>query len=95
MRNINIVYDDEFDHVSIFAIPDDVVPDIESLSQEYLHWIPPLDDPDGWVVIRGKTYMSKEVRGFVKWLNEKCCRGLAYVVERDTIYRPEYPMVEF
>ena len=95
MQNINIVFDDIYDDVAIIAIPDNIVPDIERLGNEYLNWIPPEDDVDGWVFLNGRKVMCKEADGFVKWLNVKCCNGQAYVVNMNTVYCPEYPMIEF
>lgn len=97
MTKVNIVFDDIFDDVDIIAVPDEIIPEIEKIAQEFFDWIPTTKDSDYWTIIDEKTYMIAETDGFIKWLNTFYCKNThkAYVVERNTDYCPQYKIIEF
>lgn len=97
MTNINIVFDDVYDDVDIIAVPDEIVPKIEELGQEFLFWIPTAEDSDYCTIIDEKKCSVAETDGFIKWLNSFYCKNRenAYVVARNTNYCPKYKIVEF
>ena len=97
MTKVNIVFDDTYNDVDIIAVPDEIASKIETISQEFLYWNPPVDDSDYWIIINGKKYLAMETDGFIKWLNSSYCQKFikAYVVARNTRYRPEYKIIKF
>ena len=97
MTKVNIVFDDIFDDADIIAVPDELIPRIEEISQEFLFWKPSLDDKDNWLITDGKICLVKETDGFIKWLNSTYCKNIekAYVIVRNTNYCPDYKIIEF
>ena len=82
MTKVNIVFDDFFDDADIIAVPDELVPKIEAIGQEFLHWDPPAEDSDYWVIIDGRKCCAAETTGFIKWLNSNYCANTekAYIL---------------
>lgn len=97
MTNVNIVYDNFFDDADIIAVPDELLPKIEAIGQEFLDWVPTATDSDYWVIENGRRYIVANTNGFIKWLNLNYCsdKKKAYIVKRNTSYRPEYRVIEF
>lgn len=97
MTKINIVFDNAFDDVDIIAIPDEILPRIEAIGQEFLDWLPNAEDESYWVILNERKISVAETDGFIKWLNSCYCRRLenAYIVERNTKYCPLYKKIEF
>lgn len=97
MTKVNIVFDDFFDDADIIAVPDEIVPNIEKIGQEFLNWQAPEDDSDYWIILNGRKCSVAETDGFIKWLNANYCQGTkkAYVIARNTEYCPEYRIIEF
>ena len=96
MKKINIVFDDDYEDVDVIVIPDEIADAIQRLAQDYLFWIPPKDDPNGWVVDDGEPVLIKETTGFVEWLNKNHCIGVkSYVIEEHTSYSKHDGDVEF
>lgn len=96
MVNINILFDGLYNDVDIIAVPNDIVQNIDKLAQEFLHWIPPEDDEDGWVVIHNNKCLAKETIGFIKWLNANyCATDKAYIVQEHVQHCSKYQTIEF
>ncbi len=97
MTYISIVFDDILDDVDIIAIPDSLVDKIEELTQEFLHWEGPKDDPDYWGFCNGHICQVTETVGFVKWLNNYHCldEEKAIIIAQHTNYSDAYKSVEF
>ena len=98
MKKYNLVFDDDLDHVDILGIPDNLVCQIDFLSQKYLDWCPPDDNPNyRWTFWDAIKLPVKGGNDFVYWLNEEYCQGdeRAFVELSDTCYNPQYPIIEF
>ena len=99
MIHINIVFDEEMDDVDIIALPENIFRDIASITRQFMDWLPdaPKDNSDYWAHINGKSCLTLETDGFVKWLNQTYCLGSneAFIVEQHTKYHPEYQRIDF
>lgn len=97
MTNVNIIFDDDFEDVDIISVPDEIIPKIEEIGQEFLYWDPPESDSDYWIVIDGIKHQVTETDGFIKWLNSHYCQNTekACIIARNTNYCPEYKVIEF
>ena len=97
MTKVNIVFDNAFEDVDIIAIPDEFESKIEAIGQEFLDWIPHVNDEDYWTIIDNHKYSVAETDGFIKWLNSHYClkSEKACVVLRNTSYCPLYKIIEF
>lgn len=95
MTKFNIVFDEFSEYVDIITIPDELVPKIEEIGQEFLYWIIDTDDSDYWEIIDGLKYCVAETKGFIKWLNSTYCVNTekAYIVAENTEYNPEYKIL--
>ncbi|MCI9642618.1 hypothetical protein [Parabacteroides goldsteinii] len=95
MTNFNIVFDEFSEDVDIIAIPDELVPKIGTIGQEFLYWILDTKDSDYWEIIDGLKYCIAETKGFIKWLNSNYCANTekAYIVAQNTNYNPEYQIL--
>ena len=99
MIHINIVFDEEMDDVDIIALPENIFRDIASITRQFMDWLPdaPKYDSDYWAHINGKSCLTLETDGFVKWLNQTYCHGSneVFIVEQHTKYHPEYQRIDF
>lgn len=97
MTKVNIVFDNVFEDADIIAIPDEIVPQIDVIGQEFLDWVPTTTDSDYWTIVDGRKCLSVETDGFIKWVNSSYCLNIekAYVVTRNTDYYPQYKIIEF
>lgn len=97
MTKINLIYEGDRSDVDILLIPDGLTEDIDRLAQQFLDWVSPEDDTDGWVVLDGQKYMAKKTTGFLKWLNANYCHGSekAYIYKAHAKYCDPYGYIEF
>ena len=97
MIKINIVFEDDVEDVDIISVPDELVPDIEEIGQEFLDWIPSTNDNNYFSIIDGHKYFIAETDGFVQWLNTHYCQGMqkVCVVKKHTLLCNEYKTLEF
>lgn len=97
MTNINVIFDDIFDDADIIAVPDEIVLRIKELCQNFLDWIPLVNDTEHWVEINNRRCLNKETNGFIEWLNSNYCQDFekAYILARNTNYCPEFMIIEF
>lgn len=97
MTRVNIVFDGFYDDADIIAIPDEIVPNIKAIGQEFLHWVPTAEDSDYWSIVDGQKYAVAETVGFIKWLNAFYCSETekAYIVASNTNYCPQYRIIRF
>ena len=97
MKNINILYFDNYDDVDIVCVPDIVCEDLDNIVQKYFKWLASIEDywkksEDG-----SKHIECDDAAAFVKWVNEnfKEENNEAYIVKRNTEYNPKYETAEF
>lgn len=97
MIKVNIVFDNDFEDADIIAIPDEIASEIDTITQEFLDWVPRASDSDYWTIIDGRKCSVAETDGFIKWLNSCYCAKTekAYVVARNTNYCSQYKVVDF
>ena len=93
----NVIFDDNLHGIDIIGIPDHLASNIHKIFQDFLDWLPPIEDTDYWVFINGRNVLLKETNNFIKWLNCNYCdqEAKAIIVETDTTFRPEYISIEF
>lgn len=97
MKRVNIVFDNYLDDVDIIEVPNDILPILEKIVQEFFSWVPTTKDSDYWTVIDGQKCLAVETDGFIKWLNNSYCQKAekACILFRHTTYCPEYVTIEF
>lgn len=96
MTYVNILYDESYDDIDIIMIPDDIVSSIQNIAQEFLDWIPPVNENGGWVRTNNKLCLVKETMGFVEWLNSNyCMEEKAYIVKKNVPYCESNLTIEF
>ena len=87
-----------YNDVDIVSVPNEIAGSMNDLVKQFLDWTPPESDSDYWVTINGKSCLSIETEGFVKWLNNHCCLHLAEkvrIVEQHTNHCKEYQTIDF
>ena len=98
MTYFNVVYEYFKESVDIICVPDYVAVRMESLAQLFLDWLPNADDDDDyWSMHGGKKYPLCGTKGFVKWLNNNCCKNgrKAYIVQQHVQFVDDYKMIDF
>lgn len=97
MKRVQILFDDDPNDVDIIEIPNYMYMSIHELTQQYLHWKPPLDDENGWTVVDGRKTLLKETAGFVEWLTQYHCRAddKVRIIAQHVVYCADLKCVEF
>ena len=107
MKNINVIYDYEYDNetdtltvaddVDIISVPDFVCEHLEEIVQKFFDWTT-LMDSGCWVKMNGEEVCCVGTADFLRWLNENyysCEEKESVLIEEHTKYRPELPCAEF
>lgn len=99
MKKVNIVYYSDYNDVDILLVQDNVANNIESIVQIFFNW---LQDPQNGEQFAkytedGLRYLCINAEEFVWWINTVWCPcdEKAIIVEKHTIYHPEYPTGDF
>ena len=97
MVYLNILYEDDMDDVDIICVPDHIATRINSLSQEFLDWLPNAINDMYWTMIDGRKCSVCETEGFVKWLNDNYCENsqMVTIIKKHVQYVNEYNSIEF
>lgn len=99
MKNINILYFDNYDDVDIVCVPNIVCEDLDNVVQKYFNWLSSTKDHGHWKIkADGTMYIEcDDAEVFVEWINQnfKEDENEAYIVKRNTKYDPHYVIAEF
>ncbi len=97
MREINIVYGDNFSDADIILVPDIVAENLEKIGQDFLDWAVETGS-DCWRIVDGREVCCVETEDFIRWIDKKYferenCN--ATIIAKFTKYNPKFPTVEF
>lgn len=107
MKNINVIYDYDYDEkhdvtivkgdVDIISVPDVVFENLENIVQEFFDWAYS-EESDCWTTVNNEKICCAGANEFVKWLNKNysyCKQCSAKIIEENVKYNPKLPCAEF
>lgn len=97
MKQINIVYEDDFSDVDIILVPDIVAENLEEIGMIFLSWAEK-EESDCWHIIEGRKVCSVDTEDFMRWIdkryfNSEHCK--TSIVKQHTTMDVTLPIVEF
>lgn len=97
MKLFNVVYDDDRKDVDIIRVPNSIALEIETITQEFLRWLPHAKEEMYWITANCNKCSVCETVGFVSWLNDNYCEcsSKAAIVDEHVSYNDNYDSIEF
>lgn len=99
MKNINIVYEEDYEDVDIVQVPDDIADDIDLVVNEFFKWVAIPENHIRFQIenAEGKTVLNIDTEEFLWWLNhiKITDESRAIIIKQHTSVCLEWPVADF
>ena len=99
MKQINVLYDDDFEDVDILLVPDDIALHIDDVTQQFIKWLNIPENRCRFLILNGSgnQVLGVDTEEFLWWLNhiKILDEQKASIVCQHTKYINTLPTAEF